>query len=235
MFSAEAKNILIVDSFFCDNKNIQYKSLQKLESKCGTDRKFHGDLVLKTILKYADKPKDQLTFYLHRIYLENGLQDQNLINDLPKLIKDIKIDLAVFATGIYLSPPNIDLNFPLIVSSGSLGNGVTAQMKLWPQQNKKENMVMVAHYFASKLNSKLEPKGYLESTLLNPELIDYYIENPSSSLLKGSSFASAYLAGNVIKFCNLNNLKDCFKKYSKNLEVLNPYPSLKSYSTLRFR
>jgi hypothetical protein len=240
-FSGWAQKVLIVDSYFCEHQNqkdrIFYYNIKNFPSKsekCLQERAYHGDQVLNTMLKSLKKDKKKISFHLFTIYQNDGTQSKNLVLDLIKLIKDEKFDLGVFATGIYLQENFPELKFPHIVAAGSIGNGVTPSMKLWPQSSTNPLMIMVGHYFPSLTGGKMAPKGHLEPGLLHQETIKYYIENPEKSQLKGSSYATAYLAGNILNLCNLNKIEDCLDKRSIPLEILSTSPSAKNYRTVRF-
>lgn len=240
-FSAWAQKVLIVDSYFCEHQNqkdlsfyYNIKNFPSKSEKCLQERAYHGDQVLSMMLKSLKNNKKKISFHLFTIYQNDGTQSQKLVLDLIKLMKKEKFDLGVFATGIYLHENFPELKFPHIVAAGSIGNGVTSSMKLWPQSSKNPFMIMVGYYFPSITGDKMAPKGHLEPGLLHQETIKYYIENPEKSDLKGSSYATAYLAGNVLNLCDLSKIDACLDKKTTPLEILSSTQSTKNYRTVRF-
>ncbi len=240
----ETISIGIVDAFYCQSSfykskypNIEFIYLNEAknsvedcspyeESKIYPD-KLHGHLMVENILNGLNELKDKkFKIYLATVFNRVGLSFTPYWESSIEKLNRLQPNIIVMAVGYFKDEKldHIKIKSPVFLASGNTGRGISETTKLYPHKNNAENFIMVGNAKAVQFNpnslNSSSAKGHqfiFDPSVLHQKQIDFFGPNRGKlNNLQASSFATAYIANQILKKCedlkSLEAIKTCLKR-----------------------
>lgn len=238
--SAKTLTLAIVDTGLCSNALASgVITHSKMNRECSRPVKFersrHAHFIIENFLKNYRKPKNEnLILHHFNVFNQQGEQDKALWLEALSELQKLKPDMIIMAVGFKGDFSTFPTSLPgiTILAAGTEGFGITQQTVLWPQLLKDPQILMVGHFFPSRLGHlarrQAQKKGQLGPDLLNKLNTSYFVaEAYKKENLGGSSRACALASAFILNKCKKEvlskNIKDIFScLQQKNSSFLSP-------------
>lgn len=238
--SAKVLTLAIVDTGLCSNALASSvithdKNSETCNRPILFDRSRHAHFMIEMFLKNYHRPKNEnLVLHHFNVFNKQGEQDKTLWLETLEELKKLKPDMIIMAVGFQGDYSTFPTSLPgiTILAAGTEGFGITQQTVLWPQLLKDPQILMVGHFFPSRLGhhaGRQEQKnGQLGPDLLNKINSSYFVaEALKKESLGGSSRACALASAFILNKCkndilskDISALHMCLRQ--KNSSFLSP-------------
>jgi hypothetical protein len=218
--------IAIIDTGFCPGKiktkkNIVIEKVIDLTSSLDQSYcekfdeslpRFHGHLVLKSLIDFLEIPKDKIFITPLVIFDRKALQNKRYWS---KII-DKKFNLVISATGLVTDEKIArPMTSNWFVATPRIGGGIHKRTEVYPANiANQKNIFLVGDYLGDIHDST---KILFDEAQLYQSKIDYFFSSGNAGELRGTSKAVTEAAARAINFCRKelhNNLRSCLKKIS---------------------